>query len=169
MYVYLNTRRRTKVVLFFINVARHSRANVEHNIISYNYEKFLSCRICDQCYNDRFFLSVGDQLTLITAFRQIVHLSGEWYTLGLLLNVPRSSLSTIRTNIQGDHDRPFKSRFSRDNTYDLECLHETLQEWLNQTDPPPTWWELAEAVKSFDPDKAQVILYKGVQHVCVCV
>ena len=117
-------------------------------------------------------MSVGDQLTLITAFRQIVHLSREWYRLGLLLNVPKSSLSTIRTSIQGDHDRPFKSSlsiFRQDNTYDRECLHETLQEWLNQTDPPPTWWGLAEAVKSFDPDKAQVILYKGVQHECVCL
>ena len=128
-------------MLFFINVARHSKANVEHNIISYDYEIFLSCRICDQCYNDRVFLSVGDQLTLITAFRQIVHLSGKWYTLGLLLNVPKSSLSTIRTNIQGDHDR----------------LCETLQEWLNQTDPPPTWHELAEAVEPFDRSKAQEI------------
>ena len=88
------------------------------------------------------------------------HLAWKWYSLGLLLNVPKSSLSTIRTNIQGDHDRPFKSnlsRFRRDNTYALECLHETLQEWLNQTDSPPTWWGLAEAVEPFDRSKAQEI------------
>ena len=112
------------------------------------------------------YSSVGNQLTLIKAFRRVFRLANEWYTLGLLLNVPKSSLSTIRTNIQGDHDRPFKSNlsiFRRDNTYDLECLHETLQEWLNQTDSPPTWHELAEVVEPFDRSKAQEIR----QHYCV--
>ena len=68
-------------------------------------------------------------------------LANEWYTLGLLLNVPKSSLSTIRT----------------DDPDDRECLCETLQEWLKQTVPPPTWHELAEAVEPFDRSKAQEI------------
>ena len=96
-------------------------------------------------------------------------MSRVWFRLGLLLNIPDSSLSTILNQNDSNHDCPSLSIFRRDNTYDVECLHETLQEWLKQTDSPPTWRELAEAVKSFDPDKAQVILYKGVQHVCVCV
>ena len=62
----------------------------------------------------------------------------NWYTLGLHLNVPKSSLSTIRTD---DHD----------------SLYETLQEWLNRTDSPPTWHELAEAVEPIDCSKAQEI------------
>ena len=69
------------------------------------------------------------------------HSADEWYTLGLLLNVPKSSLSTIRTNDHGDHD----------------CLYETFQEWLNQTDSPPTWHEFAEAVEPFDRSEAQEI------------
>ena len=87
------------------------------------------------------FSSVGKQLTLIKAFRRVFRSADKWYSLGLLLNVPKSSLSTIRTNNRGDHDR----------------LCETLQEWLNQTDPPPTWHELAEAVEPFDRSEAQKI------------
>ena len=78
---------------------------------------------------------------MIKAFREVVRLPSEWYTLGLLLNVPKTSLSTIRTNNPHDHDR----------------LYETILEWLNQTDPPPTWHELAEVVEPFDRSKAQEI------------
>ena len=75
------------------------------------------------------------------AFRGVVHSARNWYTLGLLLKVPKSSLSTIRRNNRDDHDR----------------LYETLQEWLKQTDPPPTWHELAEVVEPFHHFKAQEI------------
>ena len=91
--------------------------------------------------------SVGNQLTLIKAFRKVFRLARNWYTLGLLLNVPKTSLSTIGTNNHDDHDR----------------LCETLQEWLNQNDSPPTWHEIAEAVEPFDLSKAQEIR----QHYCV--
>ena len=87
------------------------------------------------------FSSVGKQLTLIKALRMVFRLADEWYTLGLLLNVPKSSLSTFRT----------------DDPDDRECLRETLQEWLQQTDSSPTWHELAEAVEPFDPSRAQKI------------
>ena len=90
----------------------------------------------------------------------------EWYTLGLLLNVPKSSLSTIRTNYPDDHDRLLWSTFSAfriENPYDVDRLYETLQEWLNQTDSPPTWHELAEVVEPFDPSRTQKIR----QHYCV--
>ena len=78
---------------------------------------------------------------MIKAFRRVISLANEWYTLGLLLNVPKSSLSTIRTNNRDDHDR----------------LYETIQECLNQTDPPPTWHELADVVEPLDRFIAQVI------------
>ena len=78
---------------------------------------------------------------MIKVFRRLFRLANEWYTLGLLLNVPKSSLSTFRTR---DPD-------------DRECLCETLQEWLKQTDSPPTWHELAEAVEPYDRFKAQEI------------
>ena len=80
----------------------------------------------------------------------VFRLANEWYTLGLLLNVPKSSL---RTNNPDDHDR----LFGTENLYDVDRLYETLQEWLNQTDSPPTWHELAEAVEPFDRSKAQEI------------
>ena len=68
-------------------------------------------------------------------------MSWNWSTLGLLLNVPKSSLFTIRTNNRGDHDR----------------LCETLKVWLKQTDPPPTWHELADVIEPFDHSEAQEI------------
>ena len=71
----------------------------------------------------------------------MVRFPSKWYTLGLFLNVPKSSLYTIRTN----------------NPEYLDCLYETLKVWLNQTDPPPTWHELAEVVEPFDHSKAQEI------------
>ena len=88
-----------------------------------------------------FFLSVGKQLTLIKAFRRVFRLARNWYTFGLLLHVPKSSLSTIRTEYADDLDR----------------LCETLKEWLNQTDPPPTWHELAEEVEPLKHSIAQEI------------
>ena len=97
--------------------------------------------------------SADSQLTLVSAYKEAFHFSRVWYHLGLLLNIPDSTLSTILYQNDSNH----------------ECLYETLKEWLKQTDSPPTWRELAEAVKGFDPNKAQVILYKGVQHVCVCL
>ena len=87
------------------------------------------------------FSSVGKQLTLIKAFRRVFRLARNWYTFGLLLNVPKSSLSTIRTEYADDLDR----------------LCETLKEWLNQTDPPPTWHELADVVEPLDRSEAQEI------------
>ena len=71
----------------------------------------------------------------------MVRFPSKWYTLGLLLNVPKSSLSTIRT----------------DDADERECLRETLQEWLNQTNSPPTWHELAEAVEPLYRHTAQEI------------
>ena len=41
--------------------------------------------------------------------------------------------------------------------HDLGRLCETLQEWLKQTDSPPTWDEFAEAVDPFVRSKAQEI------------
>ena len=71
----------------------------------------------------------------------MVHSARNWYTLGLLLKVSNSSLFTIRTN----------------NRFDVDRLYETLQEWLNQTESPPTWHELADVVEPFDCSKAEEI------------
>ena len=87
------------------------------------------------------FSSVGKQLTLIKAFRRVFRSADKWYSLGLLLNVPKSSLSTIRT----------------DDPDECECLRETLKVWLKQTDPPPTWHELADVMEPFDRSEAQEI------------
>ena len=75
------------------------------------------------------------------AFGEVIQLPSKWYSLGLLLNVPKSSLSAIKKN----------------NPDDLDRLYGTLQEWLNQTDSPPTWHELAEVLKPLDHSKAQKI------------
>ena len=84
-------------------------------------------------------------------------MSRNWYTLGLHLNVPKSSLSTIRTN-NPDH---------------YECLYETLKKWLKQTDPNPRWCILADAVEPLNANITRKIRMKGMKlvytFVCVCV
>ena len=101
-----------------------------------------------KCDNTSIVFSYADnQLTLTKAFERVCRLSSEWYEIGSLLNVPKSSLSTISINVRDDYNH----------------LNEMLKERLKQTDPPPTWHELAEAVEPLNRINAQIIRQ------CCCV
>ena len=65
----------------------------------------------------------------------------HWKTIGTLLGVSKPVLDKIRSDEEGANDR----------------LHEMLSEWLKQTDPPPTWTALADAMEMIDSSKAQEI------------
>lgn len=41
-----------------------------------------------------------------------------------------------------------------------DCLLEMISVWLRMTDPEPTWETLVDAVKHFDPQRAQEIYSK---------
>ena len=79
-------------------------------------------------------------------FRAALNIAAEWQNLGTLLGVPGDTLSRIK------HDE----RGSGANS----CLREMLTEWLRKTDPPPTWSELADAVKPLNSSIAEEIRTK---------
>ena len=77
------------------------------------------------------------------AFQATINIAAEWENIGTLLSIPQSTLSII------DHDVGRKGAIS--------CLRVMLTVWLQRTDPPPSWSELADAVEPFNPAKAEEI------------
>ena len=71
----------------------------------------------------------------------MLSLATHWKTIGTLLGISKPVLDRIRSDEEGANDR----------------LQEMLAEWLKQTDPPPTWTALADAVEMVDSSKAQEI------------
>ena len=65
-------------------------------------------------------------------------ISKEWKNIGTLLEIPGGTLD----------------RIVRDEQFTNDCLREMLQEWLRQTNPLPTWTQIIEAVKPFNPSVA---------------
>ena len=55
----------------------------------------------------------------------------QWRNVGVLLNLPESTLG----DIEQEHDRI------------NDCLREMLYEWLKQANPTPTWSILSEAIE----------------------
>ena len=84
-----------------------------------------------------------DQINISGAFRETINIAAEWKNIGTLLNIPQSTLNTI------DHDEGRNGANS--------CLRVMLAMWLQRTDPPPSWAELADAVEPFNPSKAKEI------------
>ena len=66
-------------------------------------------------------------------------ISKEWKNIGTLIKIPGGTLDRIA------HDEQFIAN---------NCLREMLQEWLKQTNPLPTWTQIIEAVKLFNPSVA---------------
>ena len=81
-------------------------------------------------------------LTVHTAFRQLLSLASKWQNIGTLLELDTGALNTIEYNERGKA---------------IDCLRKMLSMWMKQTDPPPSWLSLANAVEPFDPSKAQQI------------
>ena len=84
-------------------------------------------------------------LTLSNTFRELLPLASEWQNIGTFLEIPPGKLKTIKS------DNPNKVK---------DCLREMLTEWLDTTDPHPTWENLAEAIHPFNQNKAMKIHHK---------
>ena len=65
-------------------------------------------------------------------------LSIEWKNIGTLLEIPSGTLDKITCDEQSTYDR----------------LREMLREWLKLNNPQPTWTQVIEAVKPFNPSIA---------------
>ena len=69
----------------------------------------------------------------------------EWHTIGTFLGIPQGELKIIA---EREHDPQ-------------RCLMEMLSVWLCQTNPPPSWPDIAKAVEFIRrPDIAQQIRQK---------
>ena len=83
----------------------------------------------------------GDKPKLRDVFEKLLDLAVDWKHIGTLLGVENHILQEIKQNEEKSLDR----------------LQEMLSEWLKIDNPPPTWDNLASAVKPFNPAKAQEI------------
>ena len=82
---------------------------------------------------------------LPTALKLLQPVAAEWQNIGCLLEIPPGTLDSIRYDEQGKSSN---------------CLRRMLSVWLVQTDPPPTWTSLAEAVDTYNPAVAEEIKEK---------
>ena len=74
-------------------------------------------------------------------FDKLLPLAAEWRNIGVLLDISNDKLQAIKCDEQQVNG----------------CLREMISEWLKSTDPQPTWNNLADAIKPFDPQKAEEI------------
>ena len=79
-------------------------------------------------------------LTLPNSFKELKPLAAKWQNIGMLLKIPDGILNTIRHDERNEADNSLRSM---------------LSEWFKQTHPSPSWAALADAVKVFDPSKAE--------------
>ena len=73
------------------------------------------------------------------ALWKLLPLASEWQNIGTFLEIPPGKLKTIKS------DNPNKVK---------DCLREMLTEWLDTTDPHPTWENLAKAIHPFSKNIA---------------
>ena len=93
---------------------------------------------------------IGKRPKLKDVFRELFPLAIDWKNIGTLLGIQTDVLNRI----SGDEGRV------------SDCLREMLSEWLKQTDPPPTWAALADAVETINELKAQDIRARCVDISC---
>ena len=83
--------------------------------------------------------------TLQDAFRVLRPLAYDWQNIGVLLGLESHVLKEIK------YTNPGSAK---------DCLREMLDQWLKRTEPPPSSWQLAEAVKDAGDDEHQDIACK---------
>ena len=81
-----------------------------------------------------------DEPTLRDIFRILYPIAHKWDDIGTLLDIPTNELSIIKRDSDGVH----------------ACLREMIAFWLN-SETPPTWQSLAEAVRVVDHKTASEI------------
>jgi hypothetical protein len=93
-------------------------------------QPFLSCNT---------YYIIIDKPRLKDVLRKLLPLAAKWQNIGTLLGIQHHILERIQ----------------HDNGHDCSnCLREMLNEWLKND---PTWKDLAEAIKPFNPAKADEI------------
>jgi len=83
--------------------------------------------------------------TLQDAFMVLRPLAYDWTSIGVLLGLESHVLKEIKYN------NPDSAK---------DCLREMLDQWLKRTEPPPSWRQLADAVKNAGDDEHQDIACK---------
>ena len=73
----------------------------------------------------------------------------NWQIVGSLLEIPEEILDRIEA------DHPSNCHL---------CVREVIKAWLKQVDPPPSWKNLAEAVRVLNPSLAKKILDTAVDN-----
>ena len=87
-------------------------------------------------------MSSGNKPELKVAFKELIPVSAEWKTIGILLGLPDHVLDKIKSDEDSVNDRLLKM----------------LSEWLKQTvDHHLSWAALADAVEAINPSKAAEI------------
>ena len=81
-------------------------------------------------------------LDLPTLLRILLPLSSQWMNIGVMLSLNHERLTATKTRCRGVPD---------------DCLREMLNEWLQQTNPPPTKSALIDAVGAYNPSLAEKI------------
>ena len=79
---------------------------------------------------------------LPTLLRNLLPVSSQWMNIGVMLSLNHGRLSAIETQSRGVPDN---------------CLREMLNDWLQQTSPPPTKSALVNAVEMYSPSLAKRI------------
>ena len=80
--------------------------------------------------------------TLPKMLRILLRLSSQWMNIGTMLELSHERLTAIETRCRGVPDN---------------CLREMLDEWLQQTNPPPTKSALVDAIEAYNPSLAEKI------------
>ena len=79
---------------------------------------------------------------LPTLLRILLPVSSQWMNIGVMLSLNHGRLTAIETRCRGVPDN---------------CLREMLNDWLQQTSPPPTKSALVDAVEMYNPSLAERI------------
>jgi hypothetical protein len=80
---------------------------------------------------------------LSTCLKFLLPEARHWHNIGSLLEVSEQTLEQIEA------DCPFDCQ---------QCIREMIKSWLKQVDPPPSWKDLAEAVRIINPNLGKKIL-----------
>ena len=75
------------------------------------------------------------------ALKELLPLAAHWKTIGGLLGIEKDVLDKIQRDEVGVND----------------CLHDMLAKWHKQTDHPPAWRDIADAIEVIDEQRAQTL------------
>jgi hypothetical protein len=84
------------------------------------------------------------KLSTKNCLKFLLPVAKHWHNIGILLDIdPEVTLEQIEADYPGDCQ---------------QCVREMIKSWLKQVDTPPSWKNLAEAVREFNPSLAEKIM-----------